>query len=445
MESGSWRRMGGGRHFAIEVNGYAQSAATRRHEAKIHRRGEPKLHMTDSLLRLSTPLRTCRRRAEMVAAASDLPAGVLLDPACGSGVALAAICAATGRVGLGIEIDEESARLAAANINRLLGKGRTPGRLAHRVLVGDGVDAGGAMDAFHSALAEAGIDASPPIAMLLVDPARPDDAQNHTLDEMQPPLDELLTGWLPHMTLTDGAPALLLDLSPRLSDAQQRQVDAIIDSLSPEIERTWTWASRGDGRVDRLSLSTGPLALGVLRRAILLGRGGSVHEVTGDDPAPFRQHRLSMPLPFERWITVIDAGLVGAGLHEMWAEAALGAAASEALWMRSSPRRPLLISDEKPDIDSEHAAFALVSGRVVHHRLSPPAIENTASIAVAARRLGIKSIRLRCGLDPAEQPRVQRSLNRRMRGSSGSSGFIVDVPVSRGQSLHSVYVLCAET
>jgi hypothetical protein len=436
--------MTGEGHRAIEVNGYAQSSATRNTEAKIHRRGEPKLHMTPLMRRLSTPLATCRRRADRIADSVDLPPGVILDSACGSGIALAAACLASGRVGLGIEVDDEVAGLAAANINRLLNKGRDPGRRAHRVLVGDGIEAESAMNSYYASLAEAEIDATPPIAMLMLDPARPSDAQNHTLDEMKPELAPLLQAWLPHMSVGQSGPALLLDLSPRLSTSQQVEVDAIIDSLGDNIPRTWVWTSQGNGRIDRLSVWTGPLAEEANRKAILVGRGKTVHTITGQSGAPFQQHRAPMPLPFDTWLTVIDAGLVGAGLHEVWAESALDTAASTVLWMRSSPRRPLLITEQKPELSSEHAPFALVTGRIVHHRLSAPSIENTASIAEAAKRLGVSKIRLRCGLDPDLQPRVQRSLNRRMKGSSGLEGFIVDVPVSRGQSLHSVYILCIE-
>ncbi len=435
--------MTGEGHRAIEVNGYAQSAATRNTEAKIHRRGEPKLHMTPLMRRLSTPLATCRRRAERIAGATELPPGIILDPACGSGIALAAACLASGRVGLGIELDDEVARLAAANINRLLEKGRDPGRRAHRVLVGDGAAAKSAISSYHESLAEAAIDATPPISMLMLDPARPNDAQNHTLDEMQPALKPLLEAWFPLMSVAESGPAFLLDLSPRLSAAQQTEVDTIIDSFGENIQRTWVWTSQGDGRIDRLSVWTGPLAQEAKREAILVGRGKSVHTVSGPTGQPFQQHRAPMPLPFDTWLTVIDAGLVGAGLHEVWAESALRSA-DAALWMRSSPRRPLLITEQKPEFSPEHATFALVTGRVVHHRLSPPSIENTASIAEAAKRLGLSKIRLRCGLDPDLQPRVQRSLNRRMKGSKGPEGFIVDVPVSRGQSLHAVYILCIE-
>jgi len=444
IEGGASRTMTGEGHRAIEVNGYAQSAATRNTEAKIHRRGEPQLHMTPLMRRLSTPLATCRRRAVRISEAVDLPPGVILDPACGSGVALAVACAASGRVGLGIELDDEVAGLAAANINRLLDKGRDPGRRAHRVLVGDGTAAESAMSSYHDSLAEAEIDATPPIAMLMLDPARPNDAQNHTLDEMQPALAPLLKAWLPHMSVAKSGPAFLLDLSPRLSTAQQAEVDSIIDSLGDNIPRTWVWTSQGNGRIDRLSVWTGPLASDANREAILVGRGQIVQTITGQSGASFKQHRAPMPLPFDTWLTIIDAGLVGAGLHEVWAESALGAAALDALWMRSSPRRPLLITEQQPEFSSKHATFALITGRIVHHRLSAPSIKNTASIAEAAKRLGLSKIRLRCGLDPDLQPRVQRSLNRRMKGCSGPEGFIVDVPVSRGQSLHSVYILCIE-
>jgi len=437
--------MGGEAHRAIAVNGAAQAAATRREPAKIHRRGEPKLHMTESMRRLSTPISICRMRAEHVAeVASDLPPGLLLDPACGSGVALATIIDATGRVGMGVELDQEIAGLAAANANRLLEKGKDPNRLAQHVIAGDGLDADGVMSSLHTSLIDSGIESKPPIAMLMVDPARPADAQNHTLEEMQPPLEALLTAWHPYMSMAESGPALLLDLSPRLSDAQCREVESIVERIFPGVARTWERISKGDGRIDRLSLWTGPLSRDVVQRVVRLGARGAHYEVSGDEQAPFRQTRLPMPISFDRWVTIVDSALVGAGLHEAWATEALGDAADEVDWMRTGPRRPLMVTDDRPRISDEAGPFAVVSGRVIHHRLSPPSMDTSASIAEAAKSHGLSKVQLRCGLDPEVQPKVQRSLNRRLKGRDGPRGFIVDVPVSRGTSLHSVYVLCSE-
>ena len=112
--------------------------------------------MTDQMRRLSTPWSIASERATRISE-SNLPPGLILDPAAGSGIHLASICIATNRVGLGIELDEEAARFSAANMNRLLVKGKDPRRLSHRILIGDGTDASGALSCLHSSLESSGV------------------------------------------------------------------------------------------------------------------------------------------------------------------------------------------------------------------------------------------------------------------------------------------------
>ena len=76
---------------------------------------------------------------------------------------------------------------------------------------------------------------------------------------MAPPLRPLLEAWLPHMAIDQRGPALLLDLSPRLSKKQRLEIDKILDDLAPGVDRTWEWLSQGGGRIDRLSVWVGPL------------------------------------------------------------------------------------------------------------------------------------------------------------------------------------------
>ena len=53
------------------------------------RKGEPSLHMTDDMRRLSTPWSISMVRAKQIEA-FDLPAGIILDAAVGSGAQLIA-------------------------------------------------------------------------------------------------------------------------------------------------------------------------------------------------------------------------------------------------------------------------------------------------------------------------------------------------------------------
>ena len=92
------------------------------------------------------------------------------------------------------------------------------------------------------------------VAFLHLDPARPRNSRAHALSEMAPRLDEVFEGWKPHLKSGRNGPAILLDLSPRLSRIQMLEVEDLVEKFWPNTNKTWTWTSRGKGRVDRLAL-----------------------------------------------------------------------------------------------------------------------------------------------------------------------------------------------
>ena len=93
------------------------------------------------------------------------------------------------------------------------------------VIIGEGSDAEGAITAYWNSLRKSGVRAHPPVAMLHLDPARPRDAQNHHINEMQPSLESVLNSWNEYLQTGPRGPAVLLDLSPRLGDDQQAMVE----------------------------------------------------------------------------------------------------------------------------------------------------------------------------------------------------------------------------
>ena len=374
-------------HRALECDGRAQSWATRKIPPKPQRKGEPAVHMTEQMRRLSTPWSIASERAARIVDA-DLPPGLILDPAAGSGIHLASICISTNRVGLGIELDEEAARFSAANMNRLLVKGKDPRRMAHRIVIGDGLNATGALSSLHSSLKSSGIASTPPIAMLHVDPARPLDAQNHTLDEMAPPLRPLLKAWLPHMEIDHRGPALLLDLSPRLSKKQRAEVDKILDDLAPGVDRTWEWLSQGGGRIDRLSVWVGPLASSEKFRSIRMGPSKVESVISSSEQSLFISEKKTMPPSFDDWVVIVDPSIVEARLHVDWLKTHLDDGYNP-IWQRANLRRPILVSKSRPPSSLLSDPFVVAVGRVVAHRLSAPNMENAPTVARAAERAGI--------------------------------------------------------
>ena len=196
---------------------YAESSAPAREE-----QGAPSLHATDEMRRLATPWAVAIARAKILTSCG-LPEGIILDPACGSATQLAALCVALNRPGLGVELSGAAAPLAAVNLERCSDWADGDWSDSSRILWGDGTVAESILQTYHQS-----IGATTAIALLHIDPARPQDAQQHTLDEMQPRLDHLLSSWAPFLSKK---PALILDLSPRLSDAQRMQVDDIVSSI----------------------------------------------------------------------------------------------------------------------------------------------------------------------------------------------------------------------
>ena len=151
-------------HEAVNCDGRAQSWATRRLKPISQRKGEPEVHMNDHMRRLST-LGRLLSNAQYVSRTRNRTWSNP-DPACGSGIHLAAMCLETGRVGLGIELDEEAGRFAA-EYESLLEKGSGPARDSNRILIGDGLDAEGALKTYHRSLENSAFSSAPPVSLLM--------------------------------------------------------------------------------------------------------------------------------------------------------------------------------------------------------------------------------------------------------------------------------------
>jgi len=396
--------------------------------------------MTEDMRKLSTPWSIAKIRSEQIDQ-NNLPAGVILDAASGSGIQLIALSKGLNRPALGIEIDSEVGLFCAANMY-INGDKDNLQRTMDRVLIGDGTNAEEAMDSFWRSLRDAGTRAHPPIAMLHLDPARPKDSQNHHIDEMQPPLKELLNSWSKYLQIGPRGPAVLLDLSPRLDSRQRNIIDSILETTFPGVPRTWEWLSQGGGRVDRLSVWVGSISSKISHRCIRVGRKNIMAQVEGM-PQTSEVVGLNSPPPFESWISIIDSALLQSGLQESWLNKVIPEGCGYS-WLRTEGRRPLLIHTERLLDDDDASGFVVCSGKVVQHRLTAPELRTVDQVSAAALRCGINKITLRCNIKPDLHPTIQRRLDSSLKGNEGSKAFMIDMNLDRGASSHSLYVVCKE-
>ena len=428
-----------GEHAALTPSKELFNRAKKRAKPKSARKGEPSFLMTDEMRRLSTPWSVASIRAEQIDPLV-LPAGVILDAAAGSGVQLIAHSKTLRRPALGIELDENVAELCAANMH--LNSEDDVQRSLDRVLVGDGSAAESAISAYWASLREGGTRAHPPIAMLHLDPARPQDAQNHSVEEMQPNLKSVMRAWSKHLQAGPRGPAVLLDLSPRLNSVQRAMVDGILETSFPGSARTWEWLSQGGGRVDRLSVWLGSLSSKNARRCLRIGRKRVIASIEGTAST---SHAIAFDKPpdFGAWISIIDPAIFESGLQESWLNRAVTRGTGSS-WVRTEGRRPLLIHTDPLAEDEDVLGFVVATGQIAQHRLTPPELHTIDLVASAATRNGIGKITLRCSLDPALHPTLQRRLDKALKEVDGDRAFMIDMELVRGGSGHTLYVVCRE-
>ncbi len=389
---------------------YADSSAPAREEED-----GLSFHATDEMRRLATPWSVALARATLLEGC-QIPQGVVLDPACGSAIQLAALCSVLNRPGLGIELSGAAAPLAAINLERCATwKGQGWGD-SSRILWGDGVVADSILQTYHQS-----VGATSPIALLHIDPARPQNAQQHTLDEMQPRLDQLLSAWAPFLARQ---PALILDLSPRLSDAQRLEVEEIVSSIWGDVPRTWQWMTQGRGRIDRLSLWVGLTSDSQPNRLVRLSKDGGVSLLTG-----IQEHSVveSGPVGIGQFLTIVDPCLVSSGLAESWRQNAVKGKNSS--WMKLTGRRPALVSSDAISDEKIVSDFVQISGRVVDTVVGV-SFETLSEITEAANSAGLTSLKLRCQIDPDLQPKLQSAIDQSMKQfgpqSNETRGFITE-------------------
>ena len=368
-------------------------------------------HYADEAKPLATPWQVAVERAKLVRKCK-LPDGIILDPACGSGIQLAAYCAMMGRKGLGIELDEETATAANSNFLRVANHGFDSRLTDSTIRIGDGTIGS----------------VKQKVAMLHLDPARPRNSRTHGLEEMAPQLPDIFAAWKDKLSLGERGPAILLDLSPRLTADQRSEVEIIVESFWPNIGKTWVWTSRGRGRIDRLSLWLGQLSQpGISRRFVRIPPNikdkptiveGNLSEISDHRRPPRKGEHIS----------ILDAALVESGLATEFLEAVLPG--QDINWSISNGRRPQIHHSEQFQFENKNQELLIQAiGRIVklvHSELSEEAIPR---IIEASREYGFGKLTLRVAMNPELQPRLQGSLDRQLAARGGNhSGFVAKQP-----------------
>ena len=377
---------------------------------------------------LATPWQVALSRA-IILRQYQLPEGIILDCACGSGIQIAAYSEILDHPVVGVELNENRARASAVNFRTVFTErgGTSIERLNETVFViGDGRDG----DKVLAALAEAGKSVQQ-VGFLHLDPARPRNSRAHALTEMAPRLDEIFEGWKKHLNETSEGPAILLDLSPRISKNQMLEVESLVDGFWPGVNKTWTWTSRGRGRVDRLALWIGCIAEpGYPRRFvripseptqapfIMLG-GKAVDNGSEMVDTPSVQPKRGT------YLSIVDSALVESGLADTWLQSlSLG---DDYIWAQVTGRRPIIYHQQRlEDNDRQRTNLIPVSGRIVDFIDAELSLKDIDEFVEIALQHDIRKLTIRTEVAPDLQPKLQGSLDRQLARRHGTKeGFII--------------------
>ena len=360
--------------------------------------------------RLATPWKVALIRAQALAN-TQLPNGLIVDPACGSGIQLAAFASTLDKSCIGIELSEPTGQHAVNNLAGIfsqcnyhnewslyVGDGRTPEDL-EKIMSEDLV-----------------------VSFLHLDPARPENSRTHALDEMAPNLDEILEAWKPYL---QEKPAIMLDLSPRLLDVQRLEVESIVERYFAGIEKTWEWVSRGQGRVDRLALWLGLAAEQSPHRFVRVpfAEHQDLEVIRGVRIDATQRKREHADLLKGDYLSILDAALVASWLAEQWIQQVLPT--DEWNWIVDSGRRPTILH-RSPLNYIYHSGQSLIqsTGIVIEKFGNGFEEKNLETWLAAMKTHGIGKITLRFSLQPEIQQKIQRHITSNLEKKTKKEGFL---------------------
>ncbi len=363
----------------------------------------------NSLKMISTPWKIALERAKRISK-SELTDGIILDPACGSATQLGAYTLVTKIPAVGIEIDERRAEFARENLSSILSDDTE--LLSHcKIICSDGLKV-------PSELFESGHN----ISLLHIDPARPNNMQEHTIEEMKPNPIKIIDNWKIHFGENDKTVAIIIDLSPRLSGIQIKEISEQIKNIFPGISHTWEWTSQGRGRIDRLSVWIGKIATPdtnsrfvrimpeIDQKSIIIE--GNISTISD------REVEYSVKVQNDMWISILDSALVSSNLSEQWLDE-IGCNDYE--WISKYGRRPKIMHKDKLTVPPQQSKLISASGKVVEMF----GIDDIDELIEKAMKLNFSKLKLRAPLDPQTHPILQSRIDNALKiNSSGREGFV---------------------
>ena len=363
----------------------------------------------NSLKKISTPWKIALERAKRISKC-ELPQGIILDPACGSATQLGAYTLVTKIPAIGIEIDEGRVEFARDNLSSILSDDIE--LLSHsQIICSDGLN-------IPHELSESKLK----ISLLHIDPARPNNMQEHTIEEMKPNPIKVIENWKTHLGESDKTLAIIIDLSPRLSRVQIKEISEQITSLFPGISQTWEWASQGRGRIDRLSVWIGKIASREINSRFVrimpeidqdsIIVEGNISTISNNGIEYFGKVENDM------WISILDSALVSSNLSEQWLDE-MGCNDYE--WISKYGRRPKIIHKEKLIIPQSQSKLVSASGKIVEIF----EIDKIDELIEKAIKLNFSKLKLRIPLEPQIHPMLQSKLDNVLKiNSAGREGFV---------------------
>ncbi len=365
-------------------------------------------HISGIVKQLATPWNIALERAKRIAD-KNLGSGYILDLACGSGLQLAAYSLELNKPCIGIEIDAKRAIIAEKTIKNILKKEI---HKDSKIICGDCLK-----------IVDLDIKDDIKFSLIHLDPARPTNVQEHVISEMKPSPIEAIKVWNKLLAKNGG---MILDLSPRLSMKQCKELEQKLNKVLPNLHKTWEWSSQGKGRVDRLSVWIGKVASNEMTSRYVRYHPKEINSIILEgEKLPWQSNycELNHQEPqINDFISIIDPVLISSGLEDNWKNSRN----YKGYWIRKEGRRPLFLHSDKLEMTSVNRSLIFESGQI-KDIIEGDIHENIDRIVELAKKLEYMRLTLRLSIEPKLHPKIQSKIDKNLV-NIGSSGFIIRLP-----------------